>query len=327
MSPSALALLISALCAAGSSSSDDDLAALTIPVPLELLEEALPPAPTKVVLKTSYFGSITLDHQAHLKRRVHCRDCHGPGPVSQIDFTPKLAHDRCRGCHQEIARGPTDCKGCHVKPPQEPALAAAASTAGDAGATGGQATAAAAASPAVVDTSGGPWNSASLSAGGANPASLPPEVVLASAAEREAKALHRTVQVGASAGSGYGLSVRLASRQGPTVMSFGLDRLGGSGPTRTTLLIGTGGQLPVRLPPTLGLFAEGVAGLDAVASPKVDLMPAVGGRLGLEWTPRWSSRFPFLLSVTGLLDAFQGSLLSPACLFATIGVGAPLQPR
>jgi hypothetical protein len=110
-------------------------------------------------------------------------------------------------------------------------------------------------------------------------------------------------------------------------MSFGLDRLGGNGPTRTTVLIGTGVQFPAKLPPELGLFGEGVAGLDAVSNPSVDLMLAVGGRLGLEWTPRWSGQFPFFFAVTGLMDAFHDGLLSPACLYASIGVGAPLQKR
>jgi len=328
MSPSVLALLASVLCTASSGSSDEDLAALTIPVPLEFLEEGLAPAPTKVVLKTSYYGTITLDHQAHLKRRVHCKDCHGPGPVRQIEFTPKLAHDRCRGCHQEIARGPTDCKGCHVKPPEPPAaLATAASPAGGpAGTVNGQAKVGA--EPAAPNPSGGPWNSTLLSAHTTTSPVVADEVLRASAADREASALHRSVQVGGDLGAaGYGFSARLVSRQEAAVLSFGLDRLGGNGPTRTTVLFGAGTRLPARLPPSLGLFAEGVVGLDVVTSPSVDFMPALGGRLGLEWTPAWAGRFPLLLSVTGLLDAFQGSLLSPACLYATIGVGAPLERR
>jgi len=331
MSPSVLALLVSVLCAAGQGSSGEDLAALTIPIPLELLEEAMAPAPTKVVLKTSYYGTITLDHQAHLKRRAHCKDCHGPGPVRQIEFTPKLAHDRCRGCHQEIARGPTDCKGCHVKPPEPPAaLAAAASPSGGSGTTmNGQAKAAdGAASAVAANPMGAPWNSASLSASAAASPVMPAEIVVAAAAERENRVLHRTVQVGGDVGAdGYGFSARLVSRQESAVLSLGFDRLGGNGPTRTAVLIGAGRRLPVKLPPSLGLFAEGVAGLDAVTNPTVDLMPALGGRLGLEWSPRWAGQFPLLLSVTGLLDAFHGSLLSPACLYATIGVGAPLQSR
>ena len=321
MSPSALALLVSALCAAGSGVGGDDLAAATITIPMEFVEEAMRPAPVTVVLQTSYYGTVTVDHQAHLRRKAHCTDCHGPGPVAPIAFTPKVAHDRCRGCHETVKKGPTDCKGCHVMVPEEPAILAP----GPAPAGGS--------SPAAAQTPSQEPGTAGVAAagvtGGAAAASPGPAgVVVLSDEEREARSLHRTIQMGLAAGNGYGLSGRLASRQGGMLLSFGLDRLGGNGPTRTLVLVGAGSSLPVKLPPTLGLFAEGVAGLDAVSHPPVDLMVALGGRLGLEWTPRWALQVPFFLSVTGLLDAFHnGHLLSPACLFAAIGVGAPLERR
>src|SRR5512133_2102318 len=75
--------------------------------------EALPPAPQLVVLQTSYYGTITLDHPAHLARRISCKKCHGPGPVRKIEFTPRVAHERCVDCHRVAARGPTQCHGCH----------------------------------------------------------------------------------------------------------------------------------------------------------------------------------------------------------------------
>jgi len=310
MSPSALALLISALCASGSSADGDALAANSIQVPLEFIEDAMPPPPTKVVLKTTYYGTVTLDHPAHLKRRIRCRECHGPGPVSQITFTAKLAHERCRGCHEVQAKGPTECRGCHVMPPKAPATVVAEAS-----------------PPATATSPVASPNALGVAAGPPPAPVVPPEVVAAFDSERTAREFHRTVQVGASAGNGYGLSARLASRQGSQVLSFGLDRLGGNGPTRTTVLIGAGARLPVKLPPELELFGEGVAGLDALSSPDVELMLGVGGRVGLEWTPAWSRQFPFFFAVTGLMDAFHDGLLSPACLYASIGVGAALQRR
>src|SRR5512134_861710 len=95
---------------------------------IALALSALPPPPETVVFETKMYGTVTLDHRAHLARRVACRSCHGEGPVRKLagSFGPKVAHDRCRGCHLEISRGPTDCRGCHVKPPPPPVEVAAA---------------------------------------------------------------------------------------------------------------------------------------------------------------------------------------------------------
>ena len=74
---------------------------------------ALPTPPKKVVLQTKTYGTITVDHAAHLARRTACRSCHGDGPVAKISFTPRQAHDTCRACHVDLKAGPTDCRGCH----------------------------------------------------------------------------------------------------------------------------------------------------------------------------------------------------------------------
>ena len=62
--------------------------------------QASPPPPEVVVLET-YYGTVTLDHRAHLAMEAPCSGCHDPGAVSKIKFTPKVAHDRCVGCHKE----------------------------------------------------------------------------------------------------------------------------------------------------------------------------------------------------------------------------------
>jgi hypothetical protein len=77
---------------------------------------ALPPPPQKVVRVTRCFGEVVLDHHAHLARRTACRSCHGNGVVGKLALPPRLAHDRCRGCHIVEHRGPVDCRGCHALP-------------------------------------------------------------------------------------------------------------------------------------------------------------------------------------------------------------------
>ncbi len=81
----------------------------------QLQLQALPPPPKVVVRETSRYGTVTIDHEKHLALRVSCRRCHGPGVVSQISFTPQVAHERCVGCHREASRGPVRCAGCHVR--------------------------------------------------------------------------------------------------------------------------------------------------------------------------------------------------------------------
>jgi hypothetical protein len=353
MSPSALGLLASVLCTAAAATGEDTVAGLSIPLPLELVEQAMPPPPKTVVLKTNYYGTVTVNHQAHLARKIHCKDCHGQGPVRRIEFTPKLAHERCRGCHAEQKRGPTDCRGCHVMPPQGPATLtteaqppAGPPAKGDAvfakPAAGAVSAPLARTSPDAVvaplarvspDAVVAPLARAGagpVTGGAATVPPLPPagEPIspLADGA-LEGQDLRRAVHLGGTAGTGYGASARISSRQGQVVLSHALDRLGGSGPPRTLALMGAGALLPLALPSSLGVVAEGVVGVDARERPTVDVMPALGARLGLEWTPRWSHQFPLLLSVTGVVDLFHRGLASPACVYATVGVGAPLTRR
>jgi DnaJ-class molecular chaperone len=74
---------------------------------------ALPPPPQKVVFKASK-GDVTFDHAAHLARRTHCVECHGPGVVGKLEgFEMQRAHMLCVGCHRERAHGPIICKDCH----------------------------------------------------------------------------------------------------------------------------------------------------------------------------------------------------------------------
>src|SRR5690242_1754647 len=106
----ALALTATAVDSPATGDAQEELWALSSPVPApdflgalppmtDIVFGALSPAPDRVYLETRSFGTVMVDHRAHLARRVACKACHGPGPVSQIEFTPKSAHDSCRACH------------------------------------------------------------------------------------------------------------------------------------------------------------------------------------------------------------------------------------
>jgi hypothetical protein len=300
MLPAVPAALLAALCAA--SAQGERLAMLDPPDPLPFAAQALPPAPETVVLATRYYGSVTLDHQAHLARKIHCKACHGPGPVRKIAFTPKAAHERCRDCHVAGQRGPTGCRGCHAAQPQRALVAdlAVPGLGGDRGA------------PAEAPP----------------PAPPPgPGVLAALAAPEPSVPMRHAVYVSGAAGDGAGLSAQVVSRQAAFQVSHTVDLLvGGGARSRTALLVGAG--VPVALPHALALTAEAVAGADAVERPGVRLSAALGGRLGLEWTPAWSRGTTLRASVTGLADLFRGGAASPACLYATLGMGTELRrPR
>lgn len=90
---------------------------------------SLPSPPQRAVFHTRVFGEVTLDHAAHLARRTPCRSCHGEGPVKKVEHLGAArAHEVCRGCHQELARGPTGCRDCHVVDPKKGTAVADAAT-------------------------------------------------------------------------------------------------------------------------------------------------------------------------------------------------------
>jgi hypothetical protein len=142
--------------------------------------------------------------------------------------------------------------------------------------------------------------------------------------------MRHAVYVSGVAGSGAGLSAQVTSRQAGFQVSHAVDLLvGGGARSRTALLVGAGVPvpLPMALPQALGLTAEAVAGAEAVERPGVRLSAALGARVGLEWTPAWSRGATLRASVTGLLDLFRGGLATPACLYATFGMGTEVRRR
>lgn len=243
---------------------------------------ALPPPPSKVVRTTKTYGTVTLDHAAHLARKISCKSCHGSGAVTKIEFTPRLAHETCRSCHVQLAKGPTDCRGCHVVPPKEAPVVAEAAPAPRAGAVirAGDArpvmsaTPAAGAAPGVAVRSAGAVPSLPQGAAGeGDPGPLPAPFV-------------RTLEAGLSvlAGTGQDLvagpSVRLTSHYDRALLTHSLDWVGGRDRGRVLFLVGGGAELPVHERVSLQLV--GIGGVDAVGSTVV-LMPALGARVGLAW--------------------------------------------
>lgn len=280
-----------------------------IPPSSSMVMGALPTPPGKVVLETKTYGTVTVDHAAHLARRTACRSCHGDGPVSKIGFTPRQAHETCRGCHADMKRGPVDCRGCHVLPPKPvevsaaeppPAAPAAPPSALPSHATGsgpppprGPGVAAQpspAGAPLVAQVPAGPGLAAPASSPSPSlPAPPPPptyEEDLDDEPDGELVPFRQTVEVGMIAlggpdqSLGFGPSFRLVSRHGRAVMMHSIDSSGGFRTGRTMLLVGGGAVLPVR--PRLGLMVIGMGGMDA-AGTDVWLLPAAGVRVGLQW--------------------------------------------
>jgi hypothetical protein len=276
----------------------------------EMTLRGLPPPPSVIVRQTRYFGTVTIDHAAHLQRRSACVKCHGPGKVTKLEFTPKVAHERCIGCHIEEKAGPTKCTDCHVK--SDPQQAAP--------------TPKAIGAPPSAETTA----VALATAGTRAPPSAPtrvPESVAPPAGLGDAMAAHRrlyrSIEVGFAAGSGLGGSVRVSSRQGGTLVVFGLDRLGGGGAdgARTIGLIGAGIVQP--LARGFSLDAVGLGGFDAVETPSTQLFPALGARVGVGWS-RWRGPVDRIhLSLTGIVDANRRRLSEPGgkAAYSTLAVG------
>jgi hypothetical protein len=253
---------------AGLEPQDPELAAIPGADLMEVLPSAMPQPPATVVRQT-YFGTVTIDHAAHLARHARCVQCHGPGPVRKIrKFTPKIAHERCVGCHQQLAKGPERCTGCHVKSPA-PEVASA----------GAEGMAAPPPPPAVVEPD--PANVASALA-----AFDKPETLLT------AEPFHRRLEFGLAAGSGLGVSVRFATHHDWWVMAESVETLRADENARTLALMGFGYLRPANKGTVVEVSAVG--GLDLIDRPITAVFPALGARAGVEWrqpTPTFFQQF------------------------------------
>jgi predicted CXXCH cytochrome family protein len=58
-------------------------------------------------------GNVTFPHKLHAARG--CKPCHAAVPAKLAGFDKDKAHALCKGCHDDQAKGPRKCDGCHVR--------------------------------------------------------------------------------------------------------------------------------------------------------------------------------------------------------------------
>jgi hypothetical protein len=279
-----------------SSHSSTVASALEIP-PIWI--EALPPPPTTVTRQTKMYGTVTFDHVAHLARRVACRECHGPGPVRKVVYTPRVAHDRCRGCHTMAARGPTSCNGCHTVTKPNEALAKAEAPV----------TTVAVVVPVTPSRA---------------------EMLAAIVPDVPPPSFRRAVEFGVTTLVSHGEllhgpTLHLVGHYGDDLLTYTLSMPGGATRGRTQLLIGGGREFA--LSPRLRWSALGVAGLDATYDPGT-LLPGLGLRLGVQMAAPWRAIRTVSFQMTALADvassAEAGRHAGDVSVGFTLVAGVPL---
>lgn len=56
---------------------------------------------------------VKFDHKAH-QAVGECTKCHAKAAGGKIEgFGKAWAHEKCKGCHVDMKKGPTSCKECH----------------------------------------------------------------------------------------------------------------------------------------------------------------------------------------------------------------------
>ncbi|MDD2852337.1 MAG: cytochrome c3 family protein [Desulfuromonadaceae bacterium] len=59
---------------------------------------------------------VSFKHKAHAEALKDCTKCHAKADGGKIEgFGKDFAHKKCKECHTEMKKGPTNCKGCHAK--------------------------------------------------------------------------------------------------------------------------------------------------------------------------------------------------------------------
>jgi hypothetical protein len=89
--------------------------ASTTPKPANSVpERKIAAASPQTVVYDVTFGMVTFNHQVHAGS-LDCASCHSTDPPGKIVLGKDRAHELCKGCHQQMAAGPTQCSGCHKK--------------------------------------------------------------------------------------------------------------------------------------------------------------------------------------------------------------------
>ncbi len=60
-------------------------------------------------------GNVAFPHKQHQEALKDCKKCHEKGPGKIEGFGKDWAHKSCKGCHEELKKGPTKCGECHKK--------------------------------------------------------------------------------------------------------------------------------------------------------------------------------------------------------------------
>jgi hypothetical protein len=61
-------------------------------------------------------GDVIFPHAKHKEIKKDCTPCHEKGKGGKIAGLGKdWAHKTCKGCHEELKKGPTKCGDCHKK--------------------------------------------------------------------------------------------------------------------------------------------------------------------------------------------------------------------
>lgn len=58
-------------------------------------------------------GTINFPHRKHQEMLKDCSNCHANSPGKIPVLGKAWAHETCRGCHNETAKAPVQCSGCH----------------------------------------------------------------------------------------------------------------------------------------------------------------------------------------------------------------------
>ena len=95
-------------------------AALFAAVALSFASSALAAAPEKPITLPAKPGTVTFDHQKHLKQGLKCTQCHATEKGGDIEGINKTinkdkAHALCQTCHKKEGKGPQKCADCHKK--------------------------------------------------------------------------------------------------------------------------------------------------------------------------------------------------------------------
>lgn len=274
----------------------------------------MPPVPGVLVRETRTFGNVTIDHRRHLSLRAPCARCHGDGPVTTIQFTPRVAHQRCVGCHKERQAGPTECRGCHVDREPPPAFAPAVATS----------EVEAAAEPDLRP--GSAWAGlAAARAPSVEPAAshVPGAPLLVPPLpEAERPPVIQALSFAGASSPTIGFGLHVTSRRGRGYRSYGVERFEDGDSARLLALVDVGEVLHARGRwEVIGCLAGGA---HAQERPSVGLSPTIGARLRAEWAPPLDSpvhRLFFALSaVQDLPVGAIGDKSTTARVFGSVGV-------